>query len=293
MLVVRVTPRFPAPPVVVRGLPHREWRWARAHRGGSLIGAPYGTVGTVVTVSRKRPERQFGALRDNVEGVVEEAREAANELAQQVKPKLRGWLHAAMAPIALLAGMVLIVLAPSRTGRITAAVFTLTAFMLFGTSAVYHRGAFSPRVTDVLKRLDHSNIFLIIAGSYTPFALLLPRKQAITMLLIVWIGAVGGVLFRVLWVRAPRWLYVPIYVALGWVAVFYLGPLWDNGGTLVLALIVTGGLLYTLGAVVYGIKRPNPWPSWFGFHEIFHALTILAFISHYIAATIVLHREAG
>ncbi len=100
-------------------------------------------------------------------------------------------------------------------------------------------------------------------------------------------------LFRVLWVRAPRWLYVPIYVALGWVAVFYLGPLWDNGGTLVLALIVTGGLLYTLGAVVYGIKRPNPWPSWFGFHEIFHALTILAFISHYIAATIVLHREAG
>ena len=98
--------------------------------------------------------------------------------------------------------------------------------------------------------------------------------------------------FRVLWVGAPRWLYVPIYVALGWVAVFYLGPLWTYGGTAVLSLIVTGGLLYTLGAVVYGLKRPNPSPRWFGFHEIFHALTILAFVAHYIAATIVLHRDS-
>lgn len=233
------------------------------------------------------------ALRDNVEGVVGEAREAAQEFAQHVKPRLRGWLHAGMAPVALLAGMVLIVLAPSRNGRITAAVFTVTAFMLFATSAVYHRGSFSPRMTDLLKRLDHSNIFLIIAGSYTPFALLLPRAQAMTMLIIVWSGAIAGVLFRVFWLGAPRWLYVPIYVALGWVAVFYLGPLWTHGGATVLALIVTGGLLYTLGALVYGIKRPNPSPRWFGFHEIFHALTILAFVSHYIAATIVLHRGAA
>ncbi len=246
----------------------------------------------MVSVNQKQRDRSLESLRDNVEGVVEEAREAAQEFAQSVKPKLRGWLHAGMAPLALLAGLVLVVFAPSQNGRITAAVFTLTAFLLFGTSAVYHRGDWSPRTTDVLKRLDHSNIFLIIAGSYTPFALLLPREQAMTMLLIVWTGAIGGVLFRVLWVGAPRWLYVPIYVALGWVAVFYLGPLWTHGGTGVLALIVTGGLLYTLGAVVYGIKRPNPSPRWFGFHEVFHALTILAFTSHYIAATIVLHREA-
>lgn len=240
-----------------------------------------------------KPQRREGpleSLRDNVEGVVGEAREAAQELALVVKPKLRGWLHAGMAPLALIAGLVLVVFAPSQTGRITAAVFTLTAFLLFGTSAVYHRGNWSPRVTDVLKRVDHSNIFLIIAGSYTPFALLLPRDQAVTMLLIVWTGAIGGVLFRVLWVRAPRWLYVPIYVALGWVAVFYLGPLWTNGGAAVVTLIATGGLLYTLGAVVYGIKRPNISPRWFGFHELFHALTILAFVTHYVAATIVLHR---
>ncbi|MGA8046428.1 MAG: hemolysin III family protein [Dermatophilaceae bacterium] len=239
-----------------------------------------------------RRERTLEGLRDSVEDAVGEARDAAHEFAASVKPRLRGWLHAGMAPIALVAGIVLVVFAPSQNGRITAAVFTLTAFLLFFTSAVYHRGSWSPRVADVLKRLDHSNIFLIIAGSYTPFALLLPRGQAVSMLLIVWIGAIVGVAFRVLWVGAPRWLYVPIYVALGWVAVFYLGPLWTNGGTVVLSLIVTGGLLYTSGAVVYGLKRPNPSPRWFGFHEIFHALTILAFVSHYIAAAIVLHREA-
>lgn len=239
-----------------------------------------------------RGERPLDSLRDSVEGAVDEAREAASDLAETVKPKLRGWLHAAMAPVSLIAGLVLVVLAPSQDGRITAAVFTVTAFLLFFTSAVYHRGEWSPQWATVLKRLDHSNIFLIIAGSYTPFALLLPSDQARTMLLIVWVGAIGGVLFRVLWVDAPRWLYVPIYVAQGWVAVFYLGPLWTYGGAVVMALIALGGLLYTLGAVVYGIKRPNPSPRWFGFHEVFHTLTILAFISHYIAAAIVLHRGA-
>ena len=202
-----------------------------------------------------------------------------------VKPKLRGWLHAAMVPLTVAAGIVLIALAPNTPARIAAAVFSVTAWLLFGTSAVYHRGNWSPRVAGVLKRLDHSNIFLIIAGSYTPFALLLPGDQARTMLTIVWTGAVAGVLFRVLWVHAPRWLYTPIYVALGWVAVFYLGPLLQHGGPTIVALIATGGLLYTVGALVYGIKRPNPSPRWFGFHEIFHSLTVAAFTAHYVAAS--------
>lgn len=241
-------------------------------------------------MQQPRRERSLETLRDNVGEAVGDAREAAQGIVEELKPKLRGWLHAGMAPLALIAGLVLIVLAPSQNGRITAAVFTLTAVLLFGTSAVYHRGRWSPKVSDWLKRFDHSNIFLIIAGSYTPFALLLPRAQATTMLLIVWIGAIGGVLFRVFWVKAPRWLYVPIYVALGWVAVFYIGPLWTHGGAMVMALVIAGGLLYTLGAVVYGVKRPDPSPRWFGFHEVFHTLTILAFITHYVAATIVLHR---
>ncbi|TQJ52024.1 hemolysin III family protein [Phycicoccus sp. SLBN-51] len=206
-----------------------------------------------------------------------------------VKPKLRGWFHAGMVPLTVAAGIVLIALAPNTTARIAAAVFSVTAWMLFGTSAVYHRGNWSPRVAGVLKRLDHSNIFLIIAGSYTPFALLLPPGQRRTMLTIVWAGAIAGVLFRVLWVHAPRWLYTPIYVALGWVAVFYLGPLLQHGGPAIVALIAAGGLLYTLGAVVYGIKRPNPSPRWFGFHEIFHAFTVAAFIAHYVAASMTVY----
>ena len=200
-----------------------------------------------------------------------------------VKPRLRGWLHAGMVPLTVAAGIVLIALAPSTPARLAAAVFSVTAWLLFGTSAVYHRGNWSPRVAGILKRLDHSNIFLIIAGSYTPFALLLPASQARTMLLIVWLGAVAGVLFRVFWVHAPRWLYTPIYVALGWVAVFYLGPLLQHGGPAIVALIAVGGLLYTLGAVVYALQRPNLWPRTFGFHEVFHSLVIAAALVHFIA----------
>ena len=207
-----------------------------------------------------------------------------------LKPHLRGWLHAGTFPLALAAGIVLVCLAPTGTARIGAAVFGLTAALLFGTSAVYHRGTWSPRVQGVLKRLDHSNIFLIIAGTYTPFALLLlPPEQSRTLLLVVWGGAVAGVLFRVLWVGAPRWLYTPVYVALGWVAVFYFGPLLQRGGAVVMTLIAVGGLLYTLGAVVYGTKRPNPSPRWFGFHEVFHAFTVAAFVVHYIAASLAVY----
>lgn len=203
------------------------------------------------------------------------------------KPRLRGWLHAATFPLALVGGLALVVLAPTTTARIGAAVFTATAAMLFGTSAVFHIGTWGRRAYGVLRRLDHANIFLIIAGSYTPFALLLlPADQARALLLTVWGGALGGVLFRVFWVEAPRWLSTPIYVALGWVAVFYFKPLLAGGGPVLMGLVVLGGVLYTLGAVVYGTKRPNPWPRWFGFHEIFHAFTVGAFAAHFAAVSL-------
>jgi hemolysin III len=207
-----------------------------------------------------------------------------------VKPKLRGWIHAGSFPLVLAAGIVLVSLAPAGRARVGAIIFAITAAMLFGTSAVYHRGTWSDTVRGLLKRMDHSNIFLIIAGTYTPFALLLlPPGQRLSLLLIAWIGALGGVLFRVFWVGAPRWLYTPIYVALGWVAVFYLKPLYEAGGAAVVILIAVGGLLYTLGAVVYGTKRPNPSPRWFGFHEIFHVLTVAAFVVHYIAVSMTVY----
>jgi len=218
----------------------------------------------------------------------------AAELLRLVKPKLRGWLHAVMCPLAVAAGIVLICLSPSERTRIGAAVFALSTAVLFGTSAVYHRGRWTPRVEGVLKRMDHSNIFLVIAGTYTPFAVtLLSREQATHLLLIVWGGALAGVLFRVFWVRAPRWLYTPVYVALGWVAVFYFGPLMHAGGVAVVTLIAVGGGLYTLGALIYGTKRPNPSPRWFGFHEVFHACTVLAFAAHYVAASLAIYRAPG
>ena len=222
------------------------------------------------------------ALETRVEAVIE-----------HVKPKLRGWLHAGMTPVALVAGIVLVVLAGSTQGKVAAAVFGGTAVLLFGTSAIYHRGTWSPRVGGFLRRFDHSNIFLIIAGTYTPFALLLPPDQARRMLLIVWSGAVLGVLFRVFWTHAPRWLYVPAYMMLGWVAVFYFGPLLEHAGGAVMTWVVIGGALYSLGALVYGTKRPDFSPRWFGFHEVFHTLTILAFTAHFVAASIALTGPAA
>ncbi|GAB3594872.1 hemolysin III family protein [Angustibacter peucedani] len=211
---------------------------------------------------------------------------SVQEAVAAVKPHLRGWLHAGTFPLAVAAGIVLIALAPTTAGRVAAAVYTLTAALLFGTSAVYHRGTWSPRVQVLLKRMDHSNIFLIIAGTYTPFAaLLLPEGRARTLLLIVWGGALGGVLFRVFWVGAPRWLYTPVYIALGWVAVIYLPDFLHAGGVALLTLVCVGGGLYTAGGVIYALKRPNPSPTWFGFHEIFHACTVAAFTVHYIAVS--------
>ncbi len=219
-------------------------------------------------------------------GPVESTERRVDAVVEQVKPRLRGWLHAAMTPIAVLAGITLVLLATTTTAKVSAVVFGGAATLLFATSAVYHRGTWSPRVAAVLRRLDHSNIFLIIAATYTPFALLLPTDQARTLLLIVWTGAVVGVLFRVLWAGAPRWLYVPVYVMLGWVAVFYFGPLLQHVGGAVMAWVVLGGVLYSLGAVVYGTKRPDISPRWFGFHEVFHALTVLAFSAHVVAASL-------
>jgi hemolysin III len=206
------------------------------------------------------------------------------------KPKLRGWLHAVMFPIALVAGIVLAAFAGANEARISTAIFAFTAALLFGTSALLHRGSWSPRIERRLRRLDHSNIYLIIAGSYTPFAVLaLPPGERRTLLLIVWIGAGAGVVFRVFWVGAPRWLYTTLYVVIGWVAVFFIPELIDGAGAAAVALVVAGGVLYSLGAVVYGMKRPNPSPSWFGFHEVFHTLTVAAYLAHYVAVWLVVH----
>ena len=217
----------------------------------------------------------------------EHLRDQVRDKIDDTKPKWRGWLHAATAPLTLAAGIVLIALSPNTATRVGSSIFAASALVLFTVSAIYHRGTWSPRMWAFLRRFDHANIFLLIAGSYTPFTLLLLEgRERTTLLTIVWVGAALGILFRIFWAGAPRWLYTPIYIALGWAAVFYFREFVANGGVAVVTLLAVGGLLYTVGGIVYGLQRPNPSPAWFGFHEVFHALTIVAFFTHYVGVSI-------
>lgn len=206
---------------------------------------------------------------------------------QLPKPRLRGVLHLIAFPASLVAGLLLVAFGGTLAIRLACVVFVGTAALLFGVSAIYHRGTWSPQRAIMLRRFDHANIFLIIAGTYTPIAVsLLEARQALTLLVIAWGGALIGVGFRLFWTSAPRWLYVPAYIALGWVAVFYMPQLHAGGGWAVVSMLIAGGVAYTAGAVVYGLKRPDPSPVWFGFHEIFHACTIAGFGCHFAAVAL-------
>lgn len=205
----------------------------------------------------------------------------------EVKPSWRGWIHAGTFPLTIAAGIVLIALADGPVAKWASAVFMVTSMLLFGNSALYHRINWSPKTKVILKRIDHANIFLLIAGTYTPISLLaLPLDKGVILLIAVWSGALLGIGFRVFWITAPRWLYVPLYVLLGWAAVAFIGDIFAANAAAMI-LVIVGGLLYTAGSVVYGFKKPNPWPGHFGFHEVFHTLTVLAFLCHWTAALLV------
>lgn len=206
---------------------------------------------------------------------------AADATVEEIKPTWRGWIHAGTFPVAVAAGIVLIALAQGGPAKWSSAVFVLTSMLLFGNSALYHRFAWRPKVRLLLKRIDHANIFLLIAGTYTPLAVLaLPPATGTLLLALVWGGALLGIGFRVFWIGAPRWLYVPLYLALGWGAVAFLGDI-AAANLASMILVASGGLLYTVGAIMYAMKRPNPWPGRFGFHELFHVCTVLAFLCHW------------
>lgn len=236
------------------------------------------------------PQVTSGALACHPVELGERLSDHAREVLHEVKPRLRGWFHAALAPVTLVAGVVLIASSPASHLRVGVTVFVLSAVVLFTVSALYHRRSWSPRNKALLRRFDHANIFVHIAGTYTAFALLfLEPARAAVLLTLVWLAAGIGILLRVYWMDAPRWLHTPIYGLVASAALLFSADFGAHAGDPAITLMAVGGVIYLLGAVVYGLQRPNPLPRWLGFHEIFHALTVVAFTAHfagvYLAAT--------
>ncbi len=207
------------------------------------------------------------------------------------KPRLRGHLHQWALATFVVAGIVLIVLARDSRARLAATIYAVAVCLLYGTSALYHRLDWKPTAKAVMKRLDHSMILVLIAGTYTPFALILLSGTTSTVILtIVWSGALLGITMRMAWISAPRWAVIPPYLLVGWIAVFILPELLHAGGVAVFVMIAGGGLIYSFGAIVYATRWPDPWPKTFGYHEVFHLMTILAGVMMYIAVSFTVYR---
>jgi hemolysin III len=209
---------------------------------------------------------------------------AETEHGPAIAPRLRGVLHLWAFWVALVAACALIVAAGDARARLAAGVYGVGLCVLFGGSGLYHRWRWSPRWRPLLQRIDHSAIFVFIAASYTPIALLVLGDPLRWIVLgTVWAGALAGVAFSVAWISAPRALTAACYLALGWVAVIAVPQLVARLSAAPLALLAAGGLLYTLGALVYAARRPDPWPRTFGFHEVFHAFVVAAAAAHFAA----------
>ncbi len=200
------------------------------------------------------------------------------------KPILRGWSHVVAALFALVLAPIVIALGPGGADRAVVAVYSVAVVGVFGVSALYHRFDWTPPVQAVIRRLDHSMIFVFIAATYTPVGFFALEPDAARLVLsVVWSGALLGVVGRVIWLGAPRWVLVAPYPVVGWAALMVIGDVWRGMGTAGSVLLFVGGGLYTLGALIYAFRRPDPWPRWFGYHEVFHLLVVAAVAVHYVA----------
>ncbi len=203
-----------------------------------------------------------------------------------LKPKLRGWSHAVAVFVALFSGIALVWAAQGPTAKIACGVYAASLCLLLGVSALYHRVTWStPAARQRMRRLDHSAIFVLIAGTYTPLAFTLDPQSTFRMLAVAWTGAALGVLKALFWVHGPKWIVAVLAVSVGWLAIFYAAPLLHTIGLASVLWMGLGGVLYSLGALVYAVKRPDPWPMVFGYHEVFHALVIAAAVCHFIAVS--------
>ena len=242
-------------------------------------------MGDRASAARDAMGERATAAKEAVEERASAAKEATAEAIAAVKPKLRGVSHKWAFYVSLVLGAALVILADSPKATLAVAIYAVSLSALLGTSALYHRVDWTrPHVRQWMRRLDHSMIFFLIAGTYTPFALLvLHGTLATAILVVVWVGAVAGAIVEMVWIDHPKWASALIYVSLGWVATITFPELWSSLGTAGTLLVAFGGLLYTAGAVVYATQRPNPNPAVFGYHEVFHLFVIAAAIAQYSA----------
>jgi len=239
--------------------------------------------------AREAGLQRVGAAREAGLERVEAARTAAGELQARVKPRLRGVIHEYAFPVSVLAGVLLVLLiGQSVAGRVSLGIYALSLSALLGTSALYHRVDWKRAgVRRWMRRLDHSMIFLLIAGTITPFAVLtLEGPLATAVLIAVWAGAVAGIVVEAVWIEAPKWVSSTVYVAVGSLGAIALPAIISRAGIGAGALIALGGGLYVVGAVVYAMQRPDPRPAVFGYHEIFHVLVVVAAAAHFAAIAI-------
>jgi hemolysin III len=242
-------------------------------------------MGERASAARDAMGDRASAARDAAVEKAEAAREATADAIALVKPKLRGVSHEWAFFASLGFGAALILVAKTPKATLAVAIYAVSLSALFGTSALYHRVDWRrPSVRLWMRRLDHSMIFFLIAGTYTPFALLvLHGALASAILIVVWIGAIAGAIVEMVWIHHPKWIAALIYLSLGWVAAVAFPELWSSIGVAGALLVAAGGLLYTAGAVVYATQRPNPNPAIFGYHEVFHLFVIAAALAHFSA----------
>ena len=236
---------------------------------------------TAKEATGERVEAVMEATGERVEAV----KQAASELQERVKPKLRGWIHEGAFPVSLVAGALLVLAATGRRETLALAIYAVSLSALLGTSALYHRVDWKRPSTRLwMRRLDHSMIFLLIAGTLTPFALLvLDGTLATAVLVAVWAGAAAGIVVELIWTESPKWVHVTVYVSVGWIGAIAFPSIISRAGVTAGVLVAVGGLLYTAGAVIYARQRPDPSPAVFGYHEVFHVLVVAAAAAHFTA----------
>jgi hemolysin III len=252
---------------------------------GDRMGSARDAMGDRVDAAREAMGDRADAARDAVGERATAARDAAASTIAAVKPRLRGVSHEWAFFVSLFLGAGLIIAADTPKATLAVAIYAVSLSALFGTSALYHRVNWRrPRARLWMRRLDHTMIFLLIAGTYTPFALLVLHGTLATAILIaVWVGALAGTIVEMIWIEAPKWVTAIIYLQLGWVAIIAFPELWSELGVAGTLLVAGGGLLYTVGAVVYATQRPDPNPAVFGYHEVFHLLVIAAAAAQFAA----------